>query len=306
MNRRNFLKTGSALSLAAPVSLAGAAPAEAAGSDTPPRLDITWLGGATLLIRFGGLTLLTDPAFGEGKNAFQMANPNEMFDLAKGPNTIFHERRTSFQGIDLGEVDHLLLSHLHEDHFDQTAEAALPKEMPTLVPAHDLDAMREKGFSDLTRADWHKTHVLETESASISITAVPADHSEDPDISALLGPGNGYWLRFQQGGWSKTVYWTGDTFPTDTVLEAIKPLGSPDILIPHMGGVGSTGSLGQISMGAEHLKKFLAFTQPQKILPIHHSTYALYLEPASVLSKALEGVTQGLDLVSEGTRVSYL
>lgn len=305
MKRRTFLKSAGAMTLAAPAVLQGSLPARAASGPDNPSLDITWLGGATMLMTCGELTLLTDPAFGDGDRAFRMGNPNAMFDLAKGPEVIFHKRNTRFQGIDLARVDHVLLSHLHEDHFDQEAERSIPKDMPVLVPAHDRANLAAKGFTDTRQTDWGQTRVLKKGGVSVSVQAVPAEHSENPEIAGILGPGNGYWLTFTREDWVKTVYWTGDTFPTPRVLDALAPLGRPDIFIPHLGGVGTTGPLGQISMGSRHAADFVDRLQPGKVLPVHHSTYALYLEPVSGLPAALESRTDGLDLVSEGTRVSY-
>lgn len=305
MKRRHFLKSAGAMTLAAPAVFASASPAPGKTEAAHPRLDVTWYGGATMLLSCGELTLLTDPAFGEGRKAFRMGNPNAMFDLAKGPDIIFHERLTEFRGMDLSDIDYGLLSHLHEDHFDQKAEQSLSRDLPFFVPAHDRETMAGKGFTNLRQADWGEEHVLEKGGVSVSVIAIPAEHSENPEISRILGFGNGYWLTFRDGDWSKSVYWTGDTFPTPNVLKALEPFGAPDILIPHLGGVGSTGPLGQISMGAADAAEFVDHLQPGKVLPIHHSTYALYLEPVSGLPAALEGKTAGLDLVSEGTRVSY-
>jgi L-ascorbate metabolism protein UlaG (beta-lactamase superfamily) len=305
MKRRTFLKSAGAMTLAAPVVLGASQEARAVSGQDAPSLDITWLGGATMLLTCGELTLLTDPAFGEGDKAFQMGNPNAMFDLARGPDIIFHKRNTPFPGIDLAPVDHVLISHLHEDHFDQEAERALPNGMPFFVPAHDREKLAAKGFTDTRQADWGQDQVLRKGNVSVTVRAIPAEHSENPEIAGILGPGNGYWLTFEQEGWRKTVYWTGDTFQTPKVLEAVVPLGRPDIFIPHLGAVGSTGPLGQISMGSEHVADFVDRLKPGKILPVHHSTYALYLEPVTGLPAALENRTQGLDLVSEGTRLRY-
>ncbi|MBN9671773.1 MBL fold metallo-hydrolase [Roseibium aggregatum] len=305
MKRRNFLKSAGATALAAPALLSATSSSRGNAPENETRLEITWLGGATMLIAFGGLTLLTDPAFGDGKEAFRMGDPNEMFDLSKGPNVVFHERLTPFPGVDLGRVDYVVLSHMHEDHFDQKAEQSIPKDMPFFVPAHDTARLSAKGFTNVRQADWGRSFVLNKGEVEISLKAIPADHSEDPEIARLLGPGNGYWLTFRNGNWTKTVYWTGDTFPTPRVLDAVRPLGTPDIFIPHMGGVGTTGALGQISMSAHHVADFVEALKPRKVLPLHHSTFALYLEPVAGLPAALEDKTHGLDLVSEGTCLGY-
>ncbi|GAB2203440.1 MBL fold metallo-hydrolase [Roseibium sp. ROS1] len=306
MKRRSFLKSAGTMSLAAPAILTGVSSAPARTATGSPRLDITWLGGATMLIECGDLILLTDPAFGEGEEAFRMGDPNQMFDLATGPDVVTHKRLTPFRGVDLSRVDQVLLSHLHEDHFDQTAESAIAPDMPFLVPSHDRERLTAKGFTQVQVADWMEPHVITKGDVTLSLTALPAEHSENPEIASLLGPGNGYWLEIRQGDWAKSIYWTGDTFPTPNVLDALKGFGSPDVFIPHLGGVGTSGPLGQISMGANHAADFVDRLRPGKVLPIHHSTYALYLEPVTSLPTALAGKTQGLDLVSEGTCVSYV
>ncbi|WP_208978471.1 twin-arginine translocation signal domain-containing protein [Pseudovibrio denitrificans] len=89
MNRRKFLGLSGTTALVSAVGLPVLAHAKAqskASDETEVVLQIQWLGGATMLISFDGVTFLTDPAFGVGEQAIVMPNPNEMFDLAKGPN----------------------------------------------------------------------------------------------------------------------------------------------------------------------------------------------------------------------------
>ncbi|WP_422021166.1 MBL fold metallo-hydrolase [Roseibium sp.] len=305
MKRRDFLKTAGTASLAAPLALAGTTSASTAGNISQGGLTITWLGSATMLLTCGDLTLLTDPCFGEGDKAFKMGDPNEMFDLAKGPNIKFHRRLTPFQGIDLNSVDHGLVSHMHEDHFDQKAEARLAKDTPMIAPTHDFETLTQKGFSNLLSLDWGEKKTITKGDVTVEITAIRADHSENPEIAAILGEGNGYWLTFSRGDWSYSVYWGGDTFGTQPVVAALKPFGSPDLFIPHLGGVGTTGPLGKISMDADDTVAFAAVLKPKKILPLHHSTYELYLEPIHHLAEALDGAPYGLDLISEGTPATY-
>lgn len=270
-----------------------------------PMISITWLGGPTMLINFNDLQVLTDPMFGNGEEAFLMGDPNEMFDLAKGPNIKHYQRLSHFSGVALEEIDLVVLSHAHEDHFDQAAEQQLNKTIPMLIPTANLQQLKQKGFNSLTDLKWGESVTYNAGEGEVIFTAVNAHHSADTEIDTILGTGNGYWIEFKQGDWRRTVYWTGDTLPTDDVIKQIKKLGRPDILIPHMGRVGTTGPLGKISMGADDVLKMSDELFPKKLLPIHHSTYSLYLEPISHLVVKSQGKSYDLDLISEGSTVVY-
>ncbi|MBI3524895.1 MAG: MBL fold metallo-hydrolase [Betaproteobacteria bacterium] len=271
----------------------------------PPHIDVTWLGGPTLVMAFNGLKILTDPMLGEGAAAFTMGNPNEMFDLSKGPTVFAYPRLTPFPGAALEGINLVVLSHTHEDHFDQAAQAKLDRSMPIIVPAVDSDKLKVMGFKKVDGVQWETTRTFKAGAGQVAITAVPARHTENPSMEKFLGVGNGYWIKFSQGDWQKTFYWTGDSFPTADVIESVKRLGKPDVMIPHVGGVGTTGPLGLVSMGADQVLIFAAALSPGKVLPIHHSTYPLYLEPISRLAEKSLGKPYGLDLISVGTTVRY-
>ncbi len=282
---------------------------EAGVVSLPPQLSITWLGGPTMLLEFNGFRLLTDPMLGSGQHAFIMGDPNEPFDLKHGPNIKEHARLTALPETDLSQLDLLLLSHAHEDHFDQQAQSQLDKGLPLLVPEHDLGALQAKGFTAAQSLAWQQSLEYQAGAGHIRITAVAAHHSADPAIDTLLGAGNGYWLEFSQGSWSKRLYWTGDTMPVGAVLTQVQTLadsrGMLDILVPHLGRVGTPGPLGQISMGASDVVDMARALQPEHLLPIHHSSYALYLEPISVLAEASAGEDYQLDLPQEGVTLHY-
>jgi len=301
IDRRKLLQLGT---VAAAFGMASV-PVSAADHAANPVVKLTWIGASTMVIEFNGQTILTDPCFGEGDEAFIMGDPNEMFDLAKGPNVKAHRRITPFPGITSTDVDLVILSHAHEDHFDQKAEAALKRDISIILPPQDTKKIAEKGFTNLDSLDWGQKRAFSVGTGEIKITAVNTHHSENPEIAKILGKGNGYWLEFSQGNWKKTIYWTGDTFASNDVIKTVQALGTPDIMVPHLGAVGSTGPLGEITMGASDLVPFAKSIKPGKILPIHHSTYELYLEPISELVGLNKDQSMAIDLVSEGTTVLY-
>lgn len=264
-----------------------------------PRVEIQWLGAATMLLTFDGYTLLTDPAFGSGSKAFQMIDPNAAAGKAP-PQPVMHARLTPFPGIDVAKVNQVLLSHLHEDHFDQEAEARLPRQIPVVLPQPDASRLRDKGFTGGKALLASQTSRIDTPHGRIDITAVPAEHSPNADVTAMLGNGNGYWIRFQQGDWSRSVYWSGDTFPTPQVVGSVQRLGRPDVLIGHVGAVGKSGMFGQISMSGADLRTLANAIKPRTVLPIHHSTFALYKEPVWKVAEQFADGAYRYEQISEG------
>ena len=87
--------------------------------------DVYFIGNATTLIRFGGLTILTDPAF---------LHKGEHVYLGHG---IWARREVepACQIADLPPIDLIVLSHYHGDHFDDVAAQELDKKLPIVSTA---------------------------------------------------------------------------------------------------------------------------------------------------------------------------
>jgi L-ascorbate metabolism protein UlaG (beta-lactamase superfamily) len=81
------------------------------GGIRPPSDSVTFLGTATVLLRLGPFTLLTDPNF---------LHRGQWVHIGHGLVT---RRRTepAAQWSQLPQPDAVLLSHLHGDHFDRVA-----------------------------------------------------------------------------------------------------------------------------------------------------------------------------------------
>lgn len=268
-------------------------------------LHIQWLGGPSMLIKFGDIQIVTDPMLGEGKDAFLMGDPNESFSLEQGPNLRTYERLQRSPDITPETWDAVFLSHSHEDHFDQAARSELPKTMQVVAPKADADLITSLGFENTSLLDWGQTWELTRGDFSIDVKVLPAHHSLNEDIAGLLGKGNGYLFTFTKDSWSKTLYWTGDSFVTSDLQQALSSEKPIDLFVPHLGRVGTTGPLGKISMGAKDTVAAIKLLQPSRTLPIHHSTYPLYLEPISELLKISLEEHLIVDVVSPGVWLVY-
>jgi len=269
------------------------------------QLDIRWLGGPSLLIEFGTIQLLTDPMLGQGEKAFKMADPNENFDFSKGPTIKNHARIGALPEFNRGNIDAVIISHTHEDHFDQVAQKELSKTLPFIIPDSDAKLMEGLDFSNNIPLTWGESWDISEGDYHIKLTAIPAYHTENHELEEMIGHGNGYWLEFTHQDWKRSVYWMGDSFLTPELQSVLNTYDSPDIFIPHAGRVGTTGPLGELSLGADDIIDTINFLKAKRTLPTHHSTYALYLEPISVLVDKAQVHDVAVDVIAEGSWISY-
>lgn len=265
------------------------APVAAANSSA---VRLKWVGGPTMVIRFGPIQLLTDPVLGEGQQAFRVYDPNI------GKPDVPQARASPLPKVQLNAIDLVLLSHIHEDHLDRAAVERIGTATEFIVPPSQLADLRNRGGTRAGAIAPGEVRKITRGGYAVTITAVQAQHSPEPKFLPILGDVNGYWLEFRHGSYRRTVYWAGDSFPPPTGVPA--ELRNPDLFIPHLGGVGAAGPLGYVSMSWRHALAFAEQVQPRAILPVHHSTFSLYREPIELFLDAARAKSLKVERLKEG------
>jgi L-ascorbate metabolism protein UlaG (beta-lactamase superfamily) len=104
--------------------------------------SVFFIGTATVIIRYAGFTILTDPNF---------LHAGDHVHLGYG---LTSERLTE-PAIDIDElppIDLCVLSHYHGDHFDQIVEEKLDKDLPIVTTECGGRRTRSTRFSRRHRA----------------------------------------------------------------------------------------------------------------------------------------------------------
>ncbi|MBB6098074.1 L-ascorbate metabolism protein UlaG (beta-lactamase superfamily) [Deinobacterium chartae] len=200
-------------------------------------MKIQQIRNATLKVEYAGKTFLIDPMLAE-----QGAYPG----LEGTPNS---DRRNPTVGLnvamnDLLEVDAVIVTHTHFDHWDDAARQLLPKQLPVFVQ-HDADAqlVASSGFSDVRLLSQN------SEFEGVKLVKTSGQHGSDQAIAAigqLLGEVSG--VVFQHPA-EKPLYLAGDTLFNDHVRQALEAH-RPEVIILNCGDAQLIG-LGSIVMNAQ-------------------------------------------------------
>ncbi|HEX3620716.1 MAG TPA: MBL fold metallo-hydrolase [Acidimicrobiales bacterium] len=254
---------------ASPIVLAGTGEPEPAGG------LLTFIGTATVLVRAGGFTFLTDPNF------------LHQGDSAKLGYGLRSKRLTepSMSIAELPPLDFVVLSHHHGDHFDDVAAAELDKRIPILTTAHAAAKLRGQGFLAATALEtWESQDVLRGDDR-VRVTAMPGRHGPGP-LDALLPPVMGTMLEFGRHDRSTfRLYITGDTLLHDRLAEIPRRYPEIDLALVHLGGTKVLGVL--VTMNASQGVRALQLIRPRTAVPIHYSDYTVFKEPLSVFKDAV-------------------
>jgi L-ascorbate metabolism protein UlaG (beta-lactamase superfamily) len=127
-------------------------------------------------------------------------------------------------------LDAVLVTHMHQDHFDATAAELLPKELPVLCQPEDVERLRGHGFADVRPV--HGTVELDR----ITLTRTPARHGSG-ETAQRLAPVSGYVLRDETG---RALYIAGDTVLYEAVEEVLEEQ-HPDVVVVNASGARYSG-----------------------------------------------------------------
>lgn len=218
-------------------------------------MKIRQIRNATLVIEYGGKRFLTDPWFGpkddfpgfEGTPNSHIRNPT--VDLPVPVN-------------ELTDVDAVILTHIHPDHWDAAAAAALPKDIPFFVQHFgDRDAITAAGFTDV------RVMTGNPEFEGVKLIKVPGQHGSDECLQNMydaLGEVIGVVLKHPS---EKTLYLAGDTVFNDYVAGNLNTF-RPDVVVLNCCDAQVSG-LGSIIMSKEHVKEVYQ-TAPQATIVASH------------------------------------
>ncbi|MFI0844254.1 MBL fold metallo-hydrolase [Mesorhizobium sp. IMUNJ 23232] len=185
-------------------------------------MHLQLLRNATLTLTYAGRTILIDPDFGprHSRVSFTSRSRNPMVELPESIDTIL-------QGVEL-----VIVSHLHQDHFDTIARQSVPKTLPLICQPGDETTIRDLGFTSVTPLtdiiNWH----------GILLTRREGSHGLGPVVDKM---GSVMGLSLEAEG-EPSVYWAGDTVLYAPVAETIAAT-RPDIIVTHSCGARWDGDL---------------------------------------------------------------
>lgn len=201
-------------------------------------MRITWVGHSTVLIELDGLRVLTDPVL-------RTRVAHLLRDVPLAADDV------------VGELDAVLVSHMHHDHFDPPSLRMVDRSAALIVPSGARQACAKIGFERVTE-------LAVGDSVSVGAITVGGTYAAHRGGRLLRrGPEA---IGFVIGG-SERVYFAGDT----DIFPAMRELrGDLDVALLPVGGWGP--KLGEGHLDARRAAESLALLEPRVAVPIHWGT----------------------------------
>lgn len=253
---------------------------------TEARLPVTqertgslfFIGNATTIIRYGGFTVLTDPNFlHRGQRAY----------LGYGLSSV-RRSEPALSVHQLPELDAVVLSHLHGDHFDRIARRGLDHDLPVLTTPHASRKLQLYGFPQAIGLRTWRDHTLVKEGATLRVTALPGQHAPGA-ARLLLPPVMGSMLEFgsASGEVELRIYISGDTLMFPGVREIRQRYPDIHLGVLHLGGTTLPGGL-MVTMDGLQGAELLRVVEPRRAVPVHYDDYEAFASPLSDFQREVE------------------
>ena len=214
---------------------------------------------ATAKIEMAGSTFLVDPYLApkgsyagfEGTVNSQKRNP--LIDMKEPVEKV------------LEGVDAVIVTHTHDDHWDEYAQKVLPKTLPIFVQnAGDARIIRSQGFKDV------RVLGKNTEFNQVKLSKTGGQHGTDqmyaiPQLAELAGEAMGVVM---QADGEKTLYIVGDTIWNEEVEFALNRY-KPEVIVMNTGYAQLQGFSDSIIMGKADVAKARQAAPKADIITVH-------------------------------------
>ena len=179
-------------------------------------MKLQFIRNATLRLDYAGHTFGIDPFLAPklSLDSYAGRSSNPLVDLPCPPEEV------------IADLEMVLVSHLHTDHFDTLAQQLLPDHTLILCQPGDETRIREMGFEEVTPVEDEVTW------QGIRIQCTSGRHGSSEAVLSDMGSVSGFILS---AAGEPTVYWAGDTILYEEIVAVIAQE-YPDVIITHSGG----------------------------------------------------------------------
>ncbi|MEC0271940.1 MBL fold metallo-hydrolase [Peribacillus frigoritolerans] len=211
---------------------------------------------ATIVVDYAGKKFLIDPMLAE-KGAYP---PPELGPASNAPqgdqNNPLVSLPTSIENII--SVDAVIVTHLHSDHWDDAAKAALPKEIK-------IFAQNEEDATEIRNAGFQNVEALQEDTVfeGIKIIKTKGQHGRG-EILNLIGLVSGVIFKHST---EKTLYVAGDTVWYEGINEEIDTH-KPEIIVVNAGDNQFIQG-GSLIMGKDDVYEVNKAAPNAKIIAVH-------------------------------------
>ena len=217
-------------------------PGEALGA-----FSLTRVAHASVLLDFGGSTVLTDPWFSEKTH-------------------YYHGEPLGLRMEQLPRLTAVVASHAHYDHFDIETFASYPdKAVPFFVGPNMVEAAKAAGFTNVRELrPWESATA-----GSLTITAAPGAHGVEEVTFVIQANGS-------------TVYFGADTLLIPELDEIAKRFPSIQLALLAVNGLSVMGE--QVVMNAEEAAELAGRLGAKVTVPIHYRFHGSWFTDGFILS----------------------
>ncbi|WP_336168620.1 MBL fold metallo-hydrolase [Acinetobacter sp. 161(2023)] len=264
--------------------------------DTSKITEVQEIRNATLKITYADTMFLVDPMFApkgyyDGfANTYRSYLRNPFVDLPMKAEII------------LQDVDAIIITHTHLDHWDDIAQKVTPKTLPIFVQnSEDKKTVEGQGFKDVRI-------LTKTVFEGVTLTKIIGQHGTDkmyknPELKKGLGETMG--IVFEAKG-HETIYLAGDTIWNTAVGQTIENF-EPNLIVLNTGNALINGFKESIIMGKEDTAHAIKKAPYAKIIAVHMDA----INHMSVTRKQLsdyvkeKGIDNKVLIPLDGQKISF-
>ncbi|MBX9971076.1 MBL fold metallo-hydrolase [Priestia aryabhattai] len=215
-------------------------------------MKINQIRNATIIVEYANKKFLIDPMLAE-KGTYPPF-PNSARQDQKNPLVSLP---TSVENI-IEDIDAVIVTHLHLDHFDEAAQRILPKDIKMFV-------QNEEDATEVRNAGFQNVEVLQEGTAfeGIQLIKTKGEHGRG-EILKLAGLVCGVVFKHQS---EKTLYVAGDTVWYDEVQKVIDTH-KPEIIVVN-GGDNQFFEGGSLIMGKEDIYEVCKAAPNAQLFVVH-------------------------------------
>jgi L-ascorbate metabolism protein UlaG (beta-lactamase superfamily) len=242
---------------------------------------------ATIRLQYAGVSFLIDPMFSDAGVNPPIHNStndrrNPLVPLPVNIDTLL-------------TADAVLVTHLHQDHWDAAAAAALPKSTPILCQPGDDAAIASAGFDSVTAI--HSIFTFK----NVRISRTGGEHGSG-EIGQKMGQVSGFVLQAEE---EPTLYIAGDTIWCEDTVQALDTY-HPDVTIVNAGGARFV--IGDpITMDADDVISLSRHASYTRVIAVHMDTINHCLTTRADLQARLmeEGLRGQVAIPEDGDWLDY-